>query len=122
MKTAVSPRSDAVPASTTKEPFSAAKAFHSSHSTPHRPSSEGRLAEVAALATDHILAMTRSELADVIRSVRGSHLLPGVLERLSIMDGETLRRLVFLTRRYCRNRLLLEEEAASPGTVVSYCR
>lgn len=85
-------------------------------------STQGRLAEIAALSTDQVLSMTRSELADVIRSVRGAHLRPGVLERLSMMDGETLRRLVFLTRRFCRNKLLLSEVSTSPGTFASYSR
>src|SRR3712207_6392019 len=60
---------------------------------------EGRftVAEVAALSTERISAMGRRELIEVIRSVRGGHLLPEVRERLPQMDAETLRRLVFLT-------------------------
>lgn len=74
--------------------------------------------EVAALSEERVTAMTRRELIDVIRSVRGNHLLPGVRERLAQMDGETLRRLVFLTRRYCRNQQRLAEDAAA-GVAVS---
>ena len=68
---------------------------------------------VAALSAERIVSMTRRELIEVIRSVRGDHLRPGVRERLPQMDGETLRRLVFLTRRYCRNRQRLSEDAAA---------
>jgi hypothetical protein len=69
--------------------------------------------EVAALSEERIMAMTRRELIEVIRSVRGGHLLPGARERLPQMDGETLRRLVFLTRRFCRNQQRLAEDAAA---------
>ena len=75
---------------------------------------------VAALSTERVVSMTRRELIEVIRSVRGNHLLPGVRERLPQMDGETLRRLVFLTRRYCRNRQRLSADAAA-GVAVSCC-
>lgn len=68
-------------------------------------------AEVAALSEERILGMTRRELIDVIRSVRGDHLRPGIYERLPQMDAETLRRLVFLTRRYCRNQERIAEDA-----------
>jgi hypothetical protein len=37
------------------------------------------------------------------------------------MDGDTLRRLVFLTRRYCRNRQLIAEANRSPNTFAAYC-
>ncbi|MDQ3330758.1 MAG: hypothetical protein M3552_08900 [Planctomycetota bacterium] len=77
---------------------------------------------VAALSTERILEMTRTELIDVIRSVRASHLRPGVVERLPQMDGDTLRRLVFLTRRYCRHQQLLAENAGSPSIFAAYCR
>lgn len=77
--------------------------------------------EVAALSTEAIQAMSRSEMIAVIRSVRGRHLLPGVLERLPQMDGDTLRKLVFLTRRYCRNQQLLSDPEPSPNTVAAYC-
>jgi hypothetical protein len=77
--------------------------------------------EVAALSTEAILAMSRPELIEVIRSVRGGHLRPGVRERLPQMDRETLRRLVFLTRRLCRNRQLLETHDAPAGLVAAYC-
>ena len=73
--------------------------------------------EVAALATERIESMSRAELIDVIRSIRGRHLRPGVVERLPDMDAETLRRLVFVTRRYCRNQQSLEGAAESPGHV-----
>jgi len=76
---------------------------------------------VAALSAEQILELKRSELIDVIRSVRASHLRPGVLERLPQMDGDTLRRLVFLTRRYCRHRLLLAETTRSPNSYALYC-
>jgi hypothetical protein len=76
--------------------------------------------EVAALSTERILSMGRRDLIDVIRSVRGGHLLPEVRERLPQMDGETLRRLVFLTRRYCRHRQLLKEGSPA-GLVAAYC-
>jgi hypothetical protein len=77
--------------------------------------------QIAALSTERILELKRSELIDAIRSVRASHLRPGVLERLPQMDGDTLRRLVFLTRRYCRNRLLLAETTRCPNTFAVYC-
>ena len=60
--------------------------------------------EVAALPTTRIAEMTRQELIAVIRGVRADHLRPELRERLPQMDGETLRRLVFLTRRLCRDR------------------
>lgn len=69
--------------------------------------------EVAALSAARILVMSRPELIGVIDSVRGGHLRPGVLERLPQMDGETLRRLVFLTRRFCRNQQSLAEPLAA---------
>ena len=72
-------------------------------------SGAGTVAEVAALSADRILTMTRAELVEVIGSVRGGHLRPGVQERLPQLDCETLRRLVFLTRRYCRNQQQLTE-------------
>ena len=78
--------------------------------------------EVAAIATDRIMAMSRPELIEVIRSVRGGHLRPGVLERLPHMDCETLRRLVFVTRRYCRNRqAMAEPDASASAVVISWC-
>lgn len=88
-----------------------------------RDDSTGRFTadEVAALSTERILSMGRRDLIDVIRSVRGGHLLPEVRERLPQMDAETLRRLVFLTRRYCRHRQLLNEGAPA-GLVATYCR
>lgn len=76
--------------------------------------------EVAALSTERVMTMTRRELIEVIRSVRGGHLLPGAQERLPQMDGETLRRLVFLTRRFCRNQQRLAEDAAA-GVAVACC-
>ncbi len=76
---------------------------------------------VAPLSTERILELGRGELIDLIRSVRATHLRPGVLERLPQMDGETLRRLVFLTRRYCRNQQLLIETSKSPNTYVAFC-
>ncbi len=76
---------------------------------------------VAALSAEQILELKRSEAIDLIRSVRASHLRPGVIERLPQMDGITLRRLVFLTRRYCRHRLLLAETNRSPSTYAIYC-
>lgn len=66
-------------------------------------------AEIASLSTARIMEMTAGELADVIRKVRMAHLNPGVLEQLARMDGTTLRRLVFATRRYCRDQALLSE-------------
>ncbi len=69
--------------------------------------------EVAALSAACIMLMSRAEQIGVINSVRGGHLRPGVLERLPQMDGETLRRLVFLTRRYCRNQQRLAEPLAA---------
>lgn len=77
-------------------------------------------ADVAALPVDRVDAMSRRELIDVVRSVRGGHLLPGVRERLPQMDRETLRRLVFLTRRFCRNQQRLREDA-NAGVAVA-CR
>ena len=84
--------------------------------TGFRPTADGHdaaytAAEVAALSEDRIRAMGRRELIEVIRSVRGAHLRPGIHERLPQMDGETLRRLVFLTRRYCRNQERIAEDA-----------
>jgi hypothetical protein len=79
------------------------------------------IAEVAALPTERILGMTRSELIGVIRSVRGRHLRPGVVERLPQMDDDTLQKLVFLTRRYCRNQQLLSEPDAPASLVAAYC-
>ena len=76
---------------------------------------------IAGLSAEDILELKRSELIDLIRSVRASHLRPGVLERLPQMDGDTLRRLVFLTRRYCRHRLLLAETSRCPNTYAVYC-
>jgi hypothetical protein len=77
------------------------------------------LAEVAALPTERIEMMSRSELIEVIRSIRGGHLRPGVRERLPLMDAETLRKLVFLTRRYCRNQQLLGEDDLAAGIVAA---
>lgn len=67
----------------------------------------GFISEVASLSTPRIMEMTGSELAEVICKVRLGHLRPGVLEQLSRMDGTTLRRLVFATRRYCRDQALV---------------
>lgn len=77
--------------------------------------------EIASLSTERLMAMSRRDLIDVIRSVRGGHLRPGVLERLPMMDAETLRRLVFLTRRFCRNQQRLNEDT-STLTIRPYCR
>jgi len=71
------------------------------------------VAEVAALSEDRVRRMSRRELIEVIRSVRGTHLRPGIHERLPQMDGETLRRLVFLTRRFCRNQQRIAEDTRS---------
>jgi hypothetical protein len=84
-------------------------------------SARDAMKQIAALSTEKILELKRSELIDAIRSVRASHLRPGVLERLPLMDGDTLRRLVFLTRRYCRNRLLLAETSRCPNMYAVYC-
>ena len=65
--------------------------------------------------------MSRQDLVNVIRSTRGDHLRPGVLERLPQMDAETLRKLVFLTRRYCRNQQLFADPDCSPSLVAAYC-
>lgn len=85
----------------------------------HKPSDA--MKRVAALSTEQVFELKRSQLIDIIRSVRASHLRPGVLERLPQMDGDTLRRLVFLTRRYCRHRLLLAEASRSPSSYAIYC-
>lgn len=69
-------------------------------------------AEVAALRSDRILTMSRTELIGVLRSVRGNHLRSGLIDRLPQMDGETLRKLVFLTRRFCRNQQALDTPLA----------
>jgi hypothetical protein len=86
-----------------------------------RRSPSDAMKRVAALSAEQILELKRSESIDLIRSVRSSHLRPGVIERLPQMDGITLRRLVFLTRRYCRHRLLLAETNRSPSTYAIYC-
>lgn len=75
------------------------------------------LDEVAALSAEKIFLMSRPELVGVISSVRGGHLRPGVVDRLPQMDGETLRRLVFLTRRFCRNQQRLAAPAPAPHFV-----
>ncbi len=83
---------------------------------------EGGIARVAAMSTDRVMEMTRGEMIEVIGSVRGGHLLPGVRERLPRMDGEMLRRLVFLTRRYCRDQQQLAEGVAvRTGAGAAYC-
>lgn len=79
------------------------------------------MAEIASLSTVRIMEMTRSDLADVIRKVRLRHLRPGVLEQLSRMDGATLRRLVFATRRYCRDQALLSEGILPSATTIGHC-
>ena len=97
-------------------------AFRNPHFEIAAPVEEGcRTAELAALSTDQILSMSREELIEVIRAARGRHLRPGVLERLPQMDLDTLQKLVFLTRRYCRNQQLLAEGDASPSLVAAYC-
>ena len=78
------------------------------------------MAEIASLSTVRIMEMTRADLADVIRKVRMRHLRPGVLEQLSRMDGATLRRLVFATRRYCRSQALLSEGILPSSTTLGH--
>lgn len=59
--------------------------------------------QVAALSSREISRMSSEEMVQVIRAIRMPHLREGVNERLPYLGEDTLRRLVFLTRRYCRN-------------------
>lgn len=68
---------------------------------------ERLVAEIASLSTSRIGEMSRGQLVEIIRTVRGNHLRPGVLEGLSAMDTPTLRRLVLATRRFCQGQSLL---------------
>ena len=45
-----------------------------------------------------------------------------LVDQVAVLESrDTLRRLVFLTRRYCRHRLLLAESNRSPNTYAIYC-
>jgi hypothetical protein len=59
--------------------------------------------QVAALSSREISRMSCEEMVQVIRAIRLPHLREGMNDRLPYLGEETLRRLVFLTRRYCRN-------------------
>jgi len=60
--------------------------------------------DIAELTDDSIRRMNRHEMARVVRAVKAQHLRPGVAESLTNYAPEMLRRLVFLTRRWCRDQ------------------
>jgi hypothetical protein len=62
-------------------------------------------AEIATLSGEQIERMSNEHIVSAIRAVRASHLREDVAENLPYMDRPTLERLLYLTRRYCRNTL-----------------
>jgi len=74
---------------------------------PNHPSSDVEAldkATIAELTPDDICRMTRSELVRVIRSAGMPLPREKDFEQLELHDRETLQRLVYLTRRCCRNQ------------------
>ena len=72
-----------------------------------------QVAQVAALSSEEIASLNRAELIAVIRGIRENHLRPGVREQLPMLDTATLRRLVELTRRLCRQQQSSKQESES---------
>lgn len=67
---------------------------------------------IARLTDDSIQRMDNREMARVVRAVRTQHLRPGVAELLVNYPVETLRSLVVLTHRWCR-----QQQAFRPQSV-----
>jgi hypothetical protein len=59
---------------------------------------------VAALAGAQIEELERDELIRAIKAARVPFIRPSDEKRLEMYDNDTLRRLVYLSRRMCRNQ------------------